>query len=188
MTGWRFPTTWHMGTWSHPNLLFNKMTIQPIGSMYGILTYIWLICMVNVGKYTIHGWSGQCQMKKTLFSNHHLLYARVMISPTQTMHLEQIIQHDHIFEYFASFDAPKILGKLTTPWHTPDPATKCFVKEAFSGGVCGFKHRSSQGIWKTRVKQNHLLKDLIMLMLKHDQTNFQCVKNMLSKPFGFPHT
>ena len=27
----------------------------PIGSMYGIFTYIWLIFMVNVGKYTIHG-------------------------------------------------------------------------------------------------------------------------------------
>ena len=28
---------------------------NPIGSMYGIFTYIWLICMVNVGKCTIHG-------------------------------------------------------------------------------------------------------------------------------------
>ena len=27
----------------------------PIGSMYGIFTYIWLIFMVNVAKYTIHG-------------------------------------------------------------------------------------------------------------------------------------
>ena len=27
----------------------------PIGSMYGIFTYIWLMFMVNVGKYTIHG-------------------------------------------------------------------------------------------------------------------------------------
>ena len=27
----------------------------PKGSMYGIFTYIWLIFMVNVGKYTIHG-------------------------------------------------------------------------------------------------------------------------------------
>ena len=27
----------------------------PIGSMYGIYTYIWLIFVVNVGKYTIHG-------------------------------------------------------------------------------------------------------------------------------------
>ena len=26
--------------------------------MYGIFTYIWLIFMVNVGKYTIHGWHG----------------------------------------------------------------------------------------------------------------------------------
>jgi len=26
--------------------------------MYGIVTYIWLIVMVNVGKYTIHGCYG----------------------------------------------------------------------------------------------------------------------------------
>ena len=36
------------------NLLKNNYLV-PIGSMYGIFTYIWLICMVNVGKYTIHG-------------------------------------------------------------------------------------------------------------------------------------
>ena len=30
----------------------------PIGSMYGIFTYIWLIFMANVGIYTIHGWYG----------------------------------------------------------------------------------------------------------------------------------
>ena len=28
---------------------------SPIGSMYGIFTYIWLIFMVNVGEYAIHG-------------------------------------------------------------------------------------------------------------------------------------
>ena len=33
----------------------------PIPSMYGIFTYIWLIFMVNVGKYTIHGWYGYFQ-------------------------------------------------------------------------------------------------------------------------------
>ena len=27
----------------------------PIGSMYGLFTYIWLMFMVSVGKYTIHG-------------------------------------------------------------------------------------------------------------------------------------
>ncbi len=30
-----------------------KMFTIPIG-LYGVFTYIWLICMVNVGKYTIH--------------------------------------------------------------------------------------------------------------------------------------
>ena len=28
----------------------------PLASMYGIFTYIWLVCMVNVGKHTIHTW------------------------------------------------------------------------------------------------------------------------------------
>ena len=29
--------------------------------MYGIFAYIWLICIPNVGKYTIHGSSGKCK-------------------------------------------------------------------------------------------------------------------------------
>ena len=41
--------TWRTKQWNDP-----KINI-PIGSMYGIFTYIWLIFMVNVGKYTIHG-------------------------------------------------------------------------------------------------------------------------------------
>ena len=36
------------------NLLKNNYLV-PLGSMYGIFTYIWLIFMVDVGKYTIHG-------------------------------------------------------------------------------------------------------------------------------------
>ena len=31
---------------------------MPIPSMYGIFTYIWLMFIVNVGKYAIHGWYG----------------------------------------------------------------------------------------------------------------------------------
>ena len=35
---------------------FSNMYIYiPIGSMYGIFTYIWLIFILNVGKCTIHG-------------------------------------------------------------------------------------------------------------------------------------
>ena len=33
--------------------LFRKESFIPVGSMYEIFTYIWLIFMVNVGKYTI---------------------------------------------------------------------------------------------------------------------------------------
>ena len=35
-----------------------KWNICPIPSMYGTFTYIWLIIVENVGKYTIHGWYG----------------------------------------------------------------------------------------------------------------------------------
>ncbi len=57
--GWKFcnrsnvaftPYGWH-GT-----ILRNTdWFILPIGSMYGIFTYIWLMFMVNAGKYTIYG-------------------------------------------------------------------------------------------------------------------------------------
>ena len=36
----------------------------PIQSMYGIFTYIWLMFMVHVGKYTIHGFYGFWNLKK----------------------------------------------------------------------------------------------------------------------------
>ena len=35
-----------------------QLRIYPMGSMYSIYTYIWLIFMVNVGKYTIDGYYG----------------------------------------------------------------------------------------------------------------------------------
>ena len=38
-----------------PEVNEKKVQVIPIGSMYGIFTYIWLIFMVNVGIYTIHG-------------------------------------------------------------------------------------------------------------------------------------
>jgi len=40
-------------------LAYTCLLNQPMASMYSIFTYIWLIFMVNVGKYTIHGWYGQ---------------------------------------------------------------------------------------------------------------------------------
>ncbi len=42
-----------------------RVSTVPIGSMYGIYTDIWLIFMVNVGKYTIHGWYGVVSSMQT---------------------------------------------------------------------------------------------------------------------------
>ena len=59
----------------NPSLLGSKFTrievesdllasLNLIGSMYdGIFTHSWLICMVNVGKYTIHGSYGNDSTK-----------------------------------------------------------------------------------------------------------------------------
>ena len=46
-----FQATWFGGTTDSSRLLLTWL----IPSRYGIFTNIWLICMVNVGKYAIHG-------------------------------------------------------------------------------------------------------------------------------------
>ena len=52
---------------------------SPTGSMYGIFTYIWLIFMVNVGKYTIHGSYGSWNHQKIHVPNLELLYQLYLI-------------------------------------------------------------------------------------------------------------
>ena len=55
------PTTIHVVGCPSQGLVIGSMgyfSYLPIGSMYGIYTYIWLIFMVNVAKYTIHGYDG----------------------------------------------------------------------------------------------------------------------------------
>ncbi len=49
----------------------------PIGSMYGIFTYIWLIFMVNVGKYTIHGSYSYCTFHEIMLGLWFLSSLRV---------------------------------------------------------------------------------------------------------------
>ena len=54
--GWRLRLSsfvWTGDDWFQECLF--GCTVYPIPSMSGIFTYIWLIFMVNVGKYTIHG-------------------------------------------------------------------------------------------------------------------------------------
>ena len=55
-----------------------KKSTHPIGSMYGIFTYIWFIFMVNVGKYTIHGSFGhepRCQKRPAVTAEKAILAA-----------------------------------------------------------------------------------------------------------------
>ena len=55
-TVWRYDF-WYTFACIHRSLTKVTKTLHyvyPIGSMYGIFTYIWLIFMVNVGKYTKH--------------------------------------------------------------------------------------------------------------------------------------
>ena len=56
---------------------------NPIGSMYGIFTYIWLIFMVNVGKYTIHGSYGNTRFLLFLRLKPAQLSQRLRLKPAQ---------------------------------------------------------------------------------------------------------
>ena len=63
----------------------NPRLSYPIASMYGIFIYIWLIFMVNVGKYTIHGWYGICEV--WLVGSYHVAKVpHLWRSPFQPFH------------------------------------------------------------------------------------------------------
>ena len=73
--GWATFLDWNPSA-TAPNNRNSTMTLQifsnhpvdiPIPSMYGIFTCICLICMVNAGKYTIHGCYGICKYRKNTF-------------------------------------------------------------------------------------------------------------------------
>ena len=52
---WRFSFESHLETLLNDN---SRVEIYPIGSIYGIFTYIYHTNLINVGKDTIHGWYG----------------------------------------------------------------------------------------------------------------------------------
>ena len=51
--------------------------------MHGIFTYIWLVFMVNVGKYTIHGWYGMGNEIQNKYQNEITKVLTVNISPSK---------------------------------------------------------------------------------------------------------
>ena len=93
--------------------VFARSTKLPIGSMYGIFTYIWLIFMINVGKYTIHGsyglwqtlvWMVTCKNKKS--SN---ISARTRV--TSSLLLSAPPKKDHV-SFFLAKEKQEQLQKL----------------------------------------------------------------------------
>ena len=70
---------------------------MPIGSMYVIFTYIWLIFMVNVGKYTIHGSYGMYSVKLVLGKETSHVKERQVDEE-----LLQCIPHDELLESLAA--------------------------------------------------------------------------------------
>ena len=52
------PLWWFRNTTNGKKPYKTNQPYMPIPSMYGVFTYIWLIFMVNVGKYTMHGFYG----------------------------------------------------------------------------------------------------------------------------------
>ena len=53
--------------------------------MYGIFTYIWLIYMVNVGKYTIHGFYGTWNSVKNSLHTENIPYMDHYTNPNNAL-------------------------------------------------------------------------------------------------------
>ncbi len=84
----------HFSTWS-------ASLPQPIGSMYGIFAYIWLIFMGNVGKpkYTIHGSYGQCFAMNPAFGDFYIHHGSLPLHMPHRWRQEQTKSrqsHPHI--------------------------------------------------------------------------------------------
>ena len=93
-------------------LLFGMM-VRPIGSMYGIYTYIWLIYMVNVAKYTIHGYYGRRQGDTRRFVSNEttvVVPLLVLVAPFQQILPAVISLHKH--NVLGKNINPKLLAKL----------------------------------------------------------------------------
>ena len=66
----------------------------PIGSLYGIFTYIWLIFIVNVGKYTIHGLFGMGKVASPIQPIKHLSKTFFPLNRFRTLITNQLIYFD----------------------------------------------------------------------------------------------
>ena len=80
----------------HPKYVFRVFGLKrvPIGSMYGIFTYIYHKNQPNVGKYTIHGWYGVWSPKESVvFLTTNVSFLDTHIFCSQALGLQLQVAH-----------------------------------------------------------------------------------------------
>ena len=128
----------------------NPRLLIPIASMYGIFTYIWLIFMVNVGKYTLHGCYGICEA--WLVGSYHVAKVPPSLEVTLSNHFtsghrfihrgpNKVMKFPVIYEFGENNIWPKrndispspriFLKYLGFPWNQPwGPKNRFFLSRA----------------------------------------------------------
>ena len=108
-----------------------KFEDTPIPSMYGILTYIWLICMVNVGKYTIHGCYGICIPGTCEF----VLYFKGCVfhppheSPNSLHSKQRVESCGNVGSRFLHSTSPGLAGRSSKPAVEINHSRVCYQKK-----------------------------------------------------------
>ena len=96
-------------SWNDVEFRINRYTHTyiPIGSMYGIFTYIWVIYGVNVGKYSIHGSYGIYIHINTMWCD---------MSRWHAWMIEHWVYHQqkggHMWVYWGFRRIPRIMGRI----------------------------------------------------------------------------
>ena len=132
-------------------------TTNPRGSMYSIFTYIWVIFMVNVGRYTIHGSYGN-QLINLLYCFTDFLHMVLFFcNLTQETNLTQ----DDVVLWKGEGPGFDIV-QIASVWYIPLRIHVC--PEGFSPAIMGMG-----GVWILRVWYMYVLN---MYMLH----GFECLE------------
>ena len=142
-----------------PPIYFRYLYIfNPIGSMYGIFTYIYHTIKPNVGKYTIHGSSGnymyvpycldmfpwgsleRAKNHPWIFVCLTLVVAEERKSGSTILGMEYTMIHQHVWEVVPFFG-------FCTHRRMENLRTSPMKSSIFDIGICFSNHRSSKN-WK----------------------------------------
>ena len=137
--------------------LFHEETKHlPIPSMYGIFTYIWLIFMVNVGKYIIHGWYGLGRSMSSTFNSANDCTRLKQPLPLEGPRVLRAAWWVSVTSYHSPGKHPFINGLVSVGWiRNIYMKSGCFIKHPSKTGCFGFQvpltrapnHQTSTAHW-----------------------------------------